>query len=295
MLRSSDIKRIFREYGLSPKKWMGQNLLVSGTYLKRVVEAARVRAGEPIVEVGAGLGVLTEALLERGALIWALELDSGFFRVLETRFTQVPSVHLIHADALTYDFQALAAHLGMLRVVANLPYNISSRLIFRFLENRDIFDSLCVLLQREVAERLIAKPGTRDYGPLTVLLGASAEVRLLFNIPGEAFYPVPEVRSTLTRISFPDTPPISVSDTRLFTRVVKASFVGRRKMLRNTLKKGLVPDVLPEVVTKAAQKAEIDLSRRAETLTPSEFARFADEIHRDRRIWRRVRRGLEER
>lgn len=282
MLRASDIRRIFRDHGLSPKKWMGQNLLVSRSYLNRIVEAAQVGPGEPIVEVGAGLGVLTEGLVECGALVWALELDSGFFRLLQEKFTGVPNVELIHADALKYDFRALAATLGKLRVVANLPYNISSRLVFRFLDNRDIFDSLCILLQKEVAERLVAEPGTRDYGALTVLLGAFGEARLLFNIPGKAFFPVPEVRSTLIRISFSDAPPVPVSDAKLLIRLVKTSFAGRRKTLRNTLKKGVKPDVSPQMVTQAAQDAEIDLSRRAETLSPQEFGRFADAIHRIR-------------
>ena len=282
MLRASDIKRIFREHGLTPKKWMGQNLLVSRSYLNRIVEAAQVGPGEAIVEVGAGLGVLTEGLAQSGALVWALELDSGFFRLLEDKFAGVPNVELIHADALKYDFRALAATLGKLRVVANLPYNISSRLVFRFIDNRDIFDSLCILLQREVAERLAAGPGTRDYGSLTAILGVFGEARLLFNIPGKAFFPVPDVTSTLIRISFSHPPPVPVSDEKLLIQLVKTSFAGRRKTLRNTLKKGVKPDVSPEMVTRAAEEAAIDLSRRAETLTPQEFGRFADAIHRMR-------------
>ncbi len=279
VLRTSDIKRIFQEHGLTPKKWMGQNLLINRSYLNRIVEAAHVGPGEPIVEVGAGLGVLTEGLLDCGALVWALELDSGFFRLLQEKFAGVPAVELIHADALKYDFRALAATLGKLRVVANLPYNISSRLVFRFLDNRDIFHSLCILLQKEVAERLVAEPGTKDYGALTALLGVFGEARLLFNIPGKAFFPVPDVTSTLIRISFPDVPPVSVSDGKLLIRLVKTSFAGRRKTLRNTLKKGVQPDVSPDLVTQAANEAQIDLSRRAETLTPQEFGRFADAIH----------------
>ena len=274
----SEVKRAFKEYGLTPKKWMGQNLLVDPAYLKKIVRAAQVEAGESLVEVGAGLGVLTSALLAEGALVWALEIDSGFFRVLESKFGGTPGVTLIHADALKYDFRGLAQELGRLRVVANLPYNVSSRLIFLFHEHRDLFGSLSILLQKEVAERLIAPAGTKDYGVLTVLMGVTAQVRILFDVPGKAFYPVPEVTSSLVRIVFPDEPPVPVSDPALLQLLVKASFAGRRKTLRNCLRRAHLPGVSFDRLVDAALVAHIDLGRRGETLTPDEFVRFVDAI-----------------
>ncbi|MFZ5864652.1 MAG: 16S rRNA (adenine(1518)-N(6)/adenine(1519)-N(6))-dimethyltransferase RsmA [Thermodesulfobacteriota bacterium] len=276
--KRSDIRRLFREHGLSPKKWMGQNLLVDSSYLERIVAAAEIKPYEPIVEIGAGFGVLTEALIREHARVWALELDAGFFRVLQEKFRDQPDVTLIHADALKYDFRALAEKLGRLRVVANLPYNISSRLIFRSYENRDIFGSLCILLQKEVAERLIAKPHTKDYGILTVLLGAGAVVELLFHIPAKAFFPEPEITSTLVMITFPEPPPVSVKDWKVFTRLVKASFSGRRKTLRNALRNNRALGAAWEDVLAAADSAQVDLGRRAETLSAEEFAHFADEL-----------------
>jgi 16S rRNA (adenine1518-N6/adenine1519-N6)-dimethyltransferase len=271
-----DVKKVFREHALTPKKWMGQNLLVDAHYLRRIVEAADIKSQELIVEVGAGLGVLTEALAGKGAEVWALEIDSGFFRVLQERLGDTRHVHLIHADAMKYDFRQLAAEIGKLRVVANLPYNISSRLIFRLHEDRDIFSSLYILLQKEVAERLVAEPGTKDYGVLTALLGVSADVRLLFDIPPRAFHPVPEITSTLVKILFPDTPPVPVLDSKLLTRLVKAAFAARRKTLWNNLRSPTVPGLSTKAIVDAAQHAQIDLSRRGETLSPEEFARFAD-------------------
>jgi 16S rRNA (adenine1518-N6/adenine1519-N6)-dimethyltransferase len=275
---ASEVKRAFREHGLSPKKWMGQNLLTDPGYLKKIVRAARVQPGEPLVEVGAGLGVLTAALLAEGALVWALEIDSGFFRVLENRFSGTPGLTLIHADALKYDFRGLARELGKLRVVANLPYNVSSRLIFLFHEHRDLFGSLTIMLQKEVAERLTAPPATKDYGVLTVLLGVTAEVEILFDVPGKAFYPVPKVVSSVVRIVFPDEPPVPVSDPVLLRRIVKASFTGRRKTLRNCLRRARMPGVSFDRLLEAASTADIDLARRGETLSPEEFARFADAV-----------------
>jgi 16S rRNA (adenine1518-N6/adenine1519-N6)-dimethyltransferase len=275
---AAEVKRIFRDHGLAPKKWMGQNLLVDKMYLGKIVQAAGVKPDEPVVEVGAGLGVLTGALASRGAIVWALEVDSGFYAVLEEKFAGSDKVTLIHADALKFDFQGLSRRIGKLRVVANLPYNISSRLIFMFHENRDIFSSLHILLQKEVAERLVAEPGTKDYGVLTVLLGASAKVDVLFDIPPKAFFPPPEIVSSLVGVQFPDTPPVPVADSRLLTRLVKTAFTGRRKTLRNTLKNTATIGVAPEVIASAAKNAGIDLMRRGETLSPAEFCRFADAV-----------------
>lgn len=283
MSNGSEVRKIFKGYGLAPKKWLGQNLLVDSLYLNKIVQAAAITSGETVVEVGAGLGVLTEALVRRGAKVCALEVDSGFFRVLEQKFADSPDVDLIHADALKYDFRSLAERIGKLRVVANLPYNISSRLLFTFQENRDIFTSLHILLQKEVAERLIANPGTKDYGVLTVLLGMSAKVELVFDIPPHAFFPAPEVTSTLVRVVFPDMPPFPVKDSPLLTRLVKASFAGRRKTLKNTLQSSRILEVGHEALVRAAAAAGIDLGRRGETLSFEEFARFADAMKAGKR------------
>jgi len=277
--KAFELKRKFREHGLAPKKWMGQNLLVDTRYLSRIVEAAEIEPGDHVVEVGAGLGDLTEALANKGATVHAIEVDAGFFRVLEEKFENSPHVELVRADALKYDFRELAGRIGRLRVVANLPYSISSRLMFRFYEHREVFRSLSILLQKEVADRLTADPGTKDYGILTVLLGVSARVRLLFDIPARAFYPVPAVTSTLVRISFPPAPPLPVSDPELLTRLVKASLARRRKTLRNNLRDRLITGVPFEVVIDSANDAAIDLGRRGETLSPDEFVRLADAIH----------------
>ena len=163
-------------------------------------------------------------------------------------------------------------------MVANLPYNVSSRLIFRFHEHRDLFGSLSIILQKEVAERLIAPPSTKDYGVLTVLLGVSANVRILFDVPGKAFYPKPDVTSSFVRIVFPEEPPVPVADPGLLQRLVKASFAGRRKTLRNCLRSARLPGVPFDRLAEAASAADIDLGRRGETLTPEEFARFTDAV-----------------
>jgi 16S rRNA (adenine1518-N6/adenine1519-N6)-dimethyltransferase len=264
---------------------MGQNLLLDERYLERIVTAANVKPDEPIVEIGAGLGVLTMQLARTGCRVWALEVDAGFVRLLEEILVEWPMVRVLHADALKYDFRPLAAELGTLSVVANLPYSISSRFLFRVYEQPGIFGRVVTLLQKEVAERLVAASGSREYGILSVLLGARATVERLFDVPRSAFYPRPEVTSTAVRITFPAEPPVPTMDSRIFTLLVKTAFSERRKTLRNTLKNTMAFGLSSQGFADAAQKAEIDLSRRAETLAPGEFGRFADEIARVQASW----------
>ncbi len=278
MTYSHEIRRELAEHRLAPKKWLGQNLVKSSHYLRRIVEAAQVTAGEAIVEIGAGLGALTEGLVDAGATVWALEIDHGFYRVLEERFHGHSNVVLVRADALKYDFGGLFQQLGPLKVVANLPYQISSRLLFTFHEHSELFDSLCILLQKEVADRLSAPPCTKDYGILTVLLGISATISPCFDVPPTAFFPVPKVTSTLIRVTFPKPAPIRVRDKALMILLVKAAFSERRKTLRNALKNLRIPGVTDELLTRAADEAQVDLGRRAETLSPAEFAVFSDMV-----------------
>ncbi len=158
MTKTQGLRNLLRDQGLAPKKWMGQNFLRDSRYLLEIIRAANVSPGESIVEIGAGLGALTRKLLSGGARVWAIEFDAGFFRVLEKELGPSPDLALIHSDALKYDFGKLSESIGLLKVVANLPYNISSRLLFRFVQESRFFDSLHILLQKEVAERLIAPP-----------------------------------------------------------------------------------------------------------------------------------------
>lgn len=272
-------KQILKERKLAPKKWLGQNMLVDPRYLKRIVEASGVKPGDRVVEIGAGLGSLTDELLQAGAHVWAMEIDSGFFKFLQEKFGDLPSVNLIHGDALKWDFRSLADRMGPLKLVANLPYSVSSRLLFRFFEHREALDSIHVLLQREVAQRLTAQAGTKEYGILTVLLGATAAVRIMFDIPPKAFVPVPDVYSSFVRILFRPTDSSSIPDVSMLVGLVKGAFRARRKTLRNNLMYGRIQGLGGESIEAAARRCAIDLGRRAETLTPQEFVEFARQLH----------------
>lgn len=277
-ISSAEVRSIFKKHGLSPKKWMGQNLLVDPAYLTKIVESALIKPDDKIVEIGAGLGVLTSALQNAGAQVWALEIDNGFFRVLCERFQSNEAVHLLREDATKFDFQDLHNRIGPLKVVSNLPYSASSRILFSIVQDRSMYQSITMLLQKEVAQRLIEKPGQKEYGVLSVLTQAAGNTELLFHIPPKAFYPKPKVDSTTVRITFTDPAPVHVEDWSLMVRLVKASFSSRRKTLWNNLSSMRAINVNKDTVQKGADAANIDLSRRGETLTAQEFALFANAI-----------------
>jgi 16S rRNA (adenine1518-N6/adenine1519-N6)-dimethyltransferase len=278
MTKTHGLRNLLRDQGLAPKKWMGQNFLRDSRYLLEIISAAKVMPGEAVVEIGAGLGALTRELLSVGARVWAIEFDAGFFRVLENELGASPNLVLIHADAVKYDFGKLSESIGLLKVVANLPYNISSRLLFRFVQESRFFDTLHILLQKEVAERLIASPGSKPYGILSVLLALKADVDILFDIPPRAFFPVPDVVSSLVGVSFFRVDSIHPRVWKFLIQFVRSAFSSRRKTLRNAWARTRVEGVSLELIESAAEATRIDLNRRGETLTPDEFVMFAEAV-----------------
>jgi 16S rRNA (adenine1518-N6/adenine1519-N6)-dimethyltransferase len=255
-----------------PRKRFGQHFLRDLGAIRRIVGAFAPRASEPIVEIGPGEGVLTRELLERSTLLHAVELDRDLAAQLRATF---PSEQLIvhEADALDFDFCALAPPSRKLRLIGNLPYNISTPLLFHLLDQVHCIADMLFMLQKEVVARLAATPDTADYGRLSVMIQWRVRVEPLFNVPPQAFFPPPKVDSTVVRLVPHQTPPVQPRDPKAFAQVVKAAFANRRKMLRNNLR---------EIASAERLHAlGIDAQRRAETLTIEEFARIADAIVAD--------------
>lgn len=225
---------------LAPAKSRGQNFLVNAHTAQRIVDHAALGPEDSVVEVGVGLGALTRVLAGRARLVIGLEVDSGLVRYLLEEAGLPDNVELRHMDVLKADFAELAeACGGRVRLVANLPYAISSPFLFKVLEHRDLVDWAVVMLQKEVALRLCAAPGTKDYGALTVLVAATAEARPLFTVgPGE-FHPRPKVDSMVARLDLNPVPArvaaLPAFDRDLFRRLVAAAFGQRRKTLVNGL------------------------------------------------------------
>ena len=255
------------------KKSLGQNFLKDPHYLGMIADAAQVGPGDQVLEIGPGLGHLTRVLTQRARKVLAIEVDDRLIPHLQDIFGTVPNFELVHADALEYDYQSLD---GRWKVVANLPYYISTPIIQKLIAERGKFSSLTLMLQKEVAERIAASPGGKAYGYISVLVQFSAVPRIEFMVPPGAFAPRPEVDSVVITLAMRDRPAVSVKDEHFLIKVVKAAFSQRRKTLRNALKQLDVPG---EKMGMAPGATGIDLGRRAETLSVEEFGRLADFLH----------------
>ncbi len=271
------IRQELIEYGLSPNKRLGQHFLVDRNILDRVIRAAEVKKEEVVLEVGPGLGEMTLALARQAKRVIAVEIDSRLVEILKKKISAVSNVEIIEEDILKIDFDALSHHVkSPLKVVANLPYQISTPLLFRFIESRNLFSTLTLMLQREVVERMTAPPGGKDYGSLSVLIQTVSRPSVQFLVKPSAFFPPPKIESSVVKISWRDDLKVEAGDEDWLREVVKASFSHRRKTLFNSLKySGLLLPPLPE---KRMAKAGIDPIRRPETLTIQEYIRLADAL-----------------
>jgi 16S rRNA (adenine1518-N6/adenine1519-N6)-dimethyltransferase len=249
-----------------PRKRFGQNFLVDTHYVERIVDAIDPRPGDNLVEIGPGLAALTARLVERAGSIAAVEIDRDLAASLRERFA-AQALRLHEADALAFDFATLGPDL---RVVGNLPYNISSPLLFRLAERATQLRDAHVMLQREVVARMTASPATADYGRLTVMLQTRFAIARLFTVPAGAFRPTPKVESAVARLVPLGASAPVIHDAALFHRLVAAAFGQRRKTLRNAL------STLADVV--ALERAGIDPGARGETLAVEDFVRLANSL-----------------
>jgi len=252
--------------GHPPRKRFGQHFLADRHYAARIVAAIDPAPGDNLVEIGPGLGALTDALIQRAGKISAIEIDRDLAARLRERFTADRLV-LHEADALAFDFASLGAGL---RVVGNLPYNISSPLLFHLAAYETRLRDIHVMLQREVVARMTALPDTADYGRLSVMLQARFRVSRLFTVPAGAFRPAPKVESAVARLVPLGVDRPAIADEALFARIVAAAFGQRRKTLRNALS-ALCDE-------SALQASSIDPGARGETLSVADFVRLANSL-----------------
>ena len=254
---------LLRRHGLRPKKDWGQNFLGDEELLSSLAALARLKAGDTVVELGAGLGHFTRALASTGAHVVAVERDRELVPILRA---ELPGVEVAEADAKSFDLRQVAMRADQRVVVCgNLPYHLSSPILFHLLDQRAAIRRAVLLLQREVAERIAAQPGGRDCGLLSVLIQHVADVQLAISVPRHAFTPPPEVESAALVLEFLEQPRAAVQDERRFRVLVKAAFSQRRKTLWNAVR--AVPGA-----REAMARAGIDPQRRGETLSVEEFA-----------------------
>ena len=247
----------------TPRKRFGQNFLRDEAIIDAIARAVAPRVDEHLVEIGPGEGALTQVLIGSGCQLDAIELDRDLRTQLLAAFSTYPRFTLHSADALKFDFAALRFDEKPLRVVGNLPYNISTPLIFKLLKYSHVVSDMHFMLQLEVVERLAASPGSKDWGRLGVMAQFQCEVEHLFDVPPEAFYPPPKVRSAIVRLRPYTAPPYPDVDRQMLSQVVTQAFAQRRKTLRNNFKGTLGDD--------GFEALQIDPAARAETLSISDF------------------------
>ena len=250
------------------KKHLGQNFLFDPSILHRTIEVSGVTAEDTVVEIGPGLGTLTLLLAKTVKKVIAIELDIELYEKLKEQTRSIANLELIHADALDFPYE----NLDPFKVVANIPYYITTPIIFRLLEAREKLRTMTLTIQKEVAERIVAGPGSKTYGVLSVALQYYSDPRLAFIIPRGAFRPVPKVDSAVVHLDILENPKVKVKDREFFFTTVKTAFGQRRKTLSNALKP-LVKDSREKILL-----AGIDPSRRAETLSLEEFAVLAETL-----------------
>lgn len=250
-----------------PRKRFGQHFLHDRRIIERLAGLIDPRPGELVVEIGPGEGALTLPLLARGARVLAVEIDRDLAAGLRARAAGHPGLEVLEADALALEIERVAAPGEPVRVAGNLPYNISSPLVFHLLQSRGRIRDMTFMLQREVVERMSAPPGGRDYGRLSVMVQAACRVERLMTVPPGAFRPPPQVHSAVVRLSPYTVPPLPMPDSRVFAELVRRAFGQRRKTLRNALR-GYAEEAL-------LRSTGLDPAMRAERVTVEQFARLA--------------------
>ncbi|MCX7102227.1 MAG: 16S rRNA (adenine(1518)-N(6)/adenine(1519)-N(6))-dimethyltransferase RsmA [Methylobacter sp.] len=253
-----------------PRKRFGQNFLHDHNIIYNIISSIQAMPDQHWVEIGPGQGALTEPLLNEKVRLDVVELDRDLVVLLREKFKQYPNLQIHSADALRFDFSALASVGEKLRVIGNLPYNISTPLMFHLLDNASCIEDMHFMLQKEVVDRICATPGSKKYGRLSVMMQYYCLPELLFYVPPESFDPAPQVMSAIVRLVPHQQPPVYIEDIVKLNRVVTQAFSQRRKTLRNSLKK--------LIAEKEIIALNIDPTLRAENITLAEFALLSNAL-----------------
>lgn len=268
---------LVKKYNFRFTKSLGQNFLVDDSVLKDIVAGAEVAPEDHVIEIGPGVGTLTQELLKAAKRVTAIELDSELIPILTEELGQEPNFQLIHGDALKVDFNELIKEGENVKLVANLPYYVTTPIIVRLLQGGYNFHSLTIMIQKEVAERINAGPGTKDYGSLSLLAQYYCHTQIIRKVSPGSFIPRPKVDSIVIRLDRLTEPRVSVEDEKLFFQVIREAFNMRRKTLSNALKALKLPK---EVLEQAFSESGIDPRRRGETLSIEEFALLSNLIYK---------------
>ncbi|MHC0039252.1 16S rRNA (adenine(1518)-N(6)/adenine(1519)-N(6))-dimethyltransferase RsmA [Pseudoneobacillus sp. C159] len=277
-------KAILEKYGFSFKKSLGQNFLIDTNILKRIVDHANLSPQSGAIEIGPGIGALTEQLAKNCQKVVAFEIDQRLLPILADTLSPYPHVKVIHQDILKADVLSMMNEeffgIEDVMVVANLPYYVTTPIIMKLLEDRLPIRGIVCMLQKEVADRISASPGTKDYGSLSIAVQYYTEAETVMIVPKTVFVPQPNVDSAVIRLTKRQTPLVQVKDEAFFFQVTRASFAQRRKTLFNNLQHGLNNGKeKKELILTVLEQVQIDPQRRGETLSIEEFAHLSDALY----------------
>jgi 16S rRNA (adenine1518-N6/adenine1519-N6)-dimethyltransferase len=277
MSLASKTREIVSHFEFKFSKSLGQNFLVDQNILDKIVEAANLDGESSAIEIGPGIGTLTQDLAKVCNKVVAIELDDNLIPILNETLANYENIKVIHEDALKVDFKKIIEEEGLkkVKVVANLPYYVTTPIITKLFAENPGIESIVVMIQKEVAERLAAKPGSKEYGSITLLAQYYSDVSKVTKVAASCFMPNPKVESAVIKMDIRQEPRVKVMDEKLFFRIIRDSFNMRRKTLWNTLKQVGLSD---EKMQEAFQAAGIDQKRRGETLSIEEFAKLSDEV-----------------
>lgn len=270
------IKEIQARYGFKFSKSLGQNFLTDKNIIDEIIEGSQIGPEDTVIEIGPGIGVITYELCKLAKKVIAIELDTNLIPILQETLSEFDNIEVLNQDVLKTDLIGLCD--GPTKIIGNLPYYITTPIIMKILEDGVPCDSITVMMQKEVADRVKASPGGKDYGALTVAVQYYSTVETLADVPKEVFVPRPSVDSTVLKLNIRDEKAVEVTDRDLFFKTVKAGFGQRRKTLNNSLMG--VSGITKEIVKDSLAACGIDPVRRAETLSIEEFGSLANEIEK---------------
>jgi len=278
--RTSDI---VKKYQLTFKKSLGQNFLIDVNILENIIKHAGIDRSSSVIEIGPGIGALTEQLAIHANKVVAYEIDKRLLPILKDTLKEYENIQIIHQDILKADVQSMIDEMfrsnQAVHVVANLPYYITTPILMKLLQDKLPIASLTVMIQKEVAERMAAKPNSKAYGSLSIAVQYYTKAEVVMTVPKSVFMPQPNVDSSILRLTMRENPPVYVEDEGYFFSIIKASFAQRRKTLRNNLSRFLKETYDKEMISKALNKCGIDGARRGESLSIKEFATLANTFY----------------
>ena len=278
-----DTKFIMKKYNIKANKSLGQNFLISEEVVEKIVESSQIEKSDLVIEIGPGLGTLTKYLLEKAGKVICIELDTKMINILEDRFSLYDNFSLLNKDVLKVDLKKIISEekknssIKKVKIVANLPYYITTPIIMKLLEEELELDSITVMIQKEVADRLIAIPGEKETGAITYSVYYYSKAEGILEVPNNSFIPEPEVTSKVIKLNIRENPPVNVNDKKMMFKVIKNAFMQRRKTLLNALTNSKIFKSKEEGI-EILNQTGLDINIRAEKLKIEDFANITNKI-----------------